>query len=351
MKIGVYALAKNEAHNVPIWTASTAAADVRVVTDTGSTDQTRQLLEHAGVTVATGTPVPWRWDDAHQLSLNHLPADVDIAIRLDLDEELAPGWREALEAAWTPATTKLRYWYEWSHELRFLSDRVHARAGYRWTGATHEGLTRWDGPELETFAPGLTIRHHRQPGKKHTSDLKLLRRAVHEAPGDARMAWYLARELDYANDPEALEHWKRYLASPGGSPTERAYACRALAKLEPAHERRHLANAILESPAEPEAYLALASIAHKIGDPVSQLYYARHAAACTDSARTHASTPAAYGSAAPDLAAVAAYQLGLTTEAHRHAAVAAARDPDDPRLAQNLAILTLATQEKGPRAD
>lgn len=350
MKIGVYALAKNEAENVARWETSCREADVRVVTDTGSTDQTRELLEAAGVTVATGAPLPWRWDEAHTLSLHHLPPDVDVAIRLDLDEELAPGWREAVETAWTPDTTALRYWYEWSDTVRFLSDRAHARSGYRWTGATHEGLVRWSGAECQTFAPGLVIRHHRQPGKRHAADLTLLRTAVAEAPNDARMRWYLARELDYARDATAAAAFTNYLAMPGGQPTERAYALRALARLEPEHQKRHLAAAILASPGEPDAYLALAKLAAAMPDHVATLYYARHAAACTPNAQTHASEPEAYGPLPHDLAATAAYQLGLHHEARGHAAAALEKNPGDPRLATNLALLSSLTAEPGPKA-
>jgi hypothetical protein len=50
--IGIYALAKNEAKHAAAWAAATADADVRVVTDTGSTDGTVELLEADGVTVA-----------------------------------------------------------------------------------------------------------------------------------------------------------------------------------------------------------------------------------------------------------------------------------------------------------
>ena len=67
MRIGVYALAKNELKHVPYWADSCADADVRVVTDTGSTDGTDAALVDEGVTVARGSVVPWRWDDAHNL--------------------------------------------------------------------------------------------------------------------------------------------------------------------------------------------------------------------------------------------------------------------------------------------
>ena len=351
MKVGIYALAKNESANVPTWEASCREADVRVVTDTGSTDDTVVLLEAAGVTVARGTPIPWRWDDAHTLSLVHLPADVDVAIRLDMDEVLDPGWREGLEADWTPETTKLRYWYHWSTDLKFIGDRVHSRAGYRWQGATHEGLVRWSGDEVQTRSDRLVIRHHRQPDKKHSSDLSLLRQAVRENPLDARMHWYLARELDYANDTECVEAYERYLRVPGGNPNERAYARRALARRQPEKETRHLLAAMNESPLEPEVYVAVAEKAWAIGDPVGALYFARQAEACSPENMSHTSDPAAYADTAPDIACSAAMRLGRYAEALKHAQEALRRNPDNPLHARNVRILATMNEEDGPKAE
>ena len=83
MKIGIYALAKNESRHAAEWAAATAAADVRVVTDTGSTDDTRAILRACGVTVAESAIVPWRWDVAWTQALCNLPADLDVAFRVD----------------------------------------------------------------------------------------------------------------------------------------------------------------------------------------------------------------------------------------------------------------------------
>jgi tetratricopeptide (TPR) repeat protein len=351
MKVGIYALAKNESANVAAWEASCRDADVRVVTDTGSTDDTAERLQAAGVTVARGTPVPWRWDDAHNLSLFHLPADVDVAIRLDLDEVMEPGWRAALEADWRPETTKLRYWYAWSDSLTFRSDRCHTRAGYRWVGATHEGLVRWAGDEVQTASERFRIRHHRQPGKAHKSDLTLLRQAVRENPLDVRMQWYLARELDYGNAAEAAAAWTRYLEMPGGTPHERAYACRAMARITPAKCKLWLLRAMQESPDEPEAYLALAEMARNMGDHAATLVYARQATVCRLDARTHCSIPGAFGDAPFDMAATAASELGLWGEALAHAREAAARNPADERLAWNVSYIERIATEDGPKPD
>jgi len=352
MKIGIYALAKNEAGNVPAWEASSHDADVRVVTDTGSTDHTVELLQAAGVTVARGSVVPWRWDDAHNLSLHHLPTDVDVAIRLDLDEVLVPGWREILERAWTPGeTTQLRYVYEWSSQVRFHSDRIHARSGYRWCGATHEGLVRWAAAEVESWTNETLIRHRRDPGKSHSTDLWLLERAVAETPHDTRMRWYLARELDYAGrSDDAAAAFERYLERPDGAATERAYARRVLARLRPKTAIRQWIAAQLEADTEPEAFLLCAESAQALGDPVAALHFARQAAACPATSQTHASDPRAYGSDPADLAGELAWSLGLHDEALDHFREAARRAPHDERIARNVTYLQNILQEPGPRA-
>ena len=350
MIIGIYALAKNEAGNVAAWEASSRDADVRVVTDTGSTDETVQLLEAAGVTVARGNVVPWRWDDAHNMSMFHLPPHVDVAIRLDLDEVLDPGWRDALEAAWKPETTKLRYWYQWSEALRFKSDRIHLRSGYRWAGATHEGLVRWDGGEVQTHCEQTLIRHHRQPGKQHKSDLTLLRQAVREAPHDARMHWYLARELDYYDQPGIVEAFEHYLGLPGGAACERAYAYRVLARRQPEKAGNHLLRAIDESPHEPEGYLALGEACWDAGDAVGALHWARRAAMAPADRQSHTSDPAAYGHRAPEMAATAAYSLGLKQEALEHAREAFRRHASQETAAAVARLeLELTTHIPGPQ--
>lgn len=341
VKIAVYALARNEEQHAGPWAESCREADYRVVTDTGSTDRTPEILRTAGVTVCSGNVMPWRWDDAHNLSLHHVPSDADICIRLDLDERLQPGWRDALLKVWTPGMTSMRYWYAWSLDengkplIRFQSDRVHARSGYRWIGATHEGLVCWSGNELAGFSGDFSIHHHRAPDKKHSTDLELLQRAVQENPTDARMQWYLARQLHSAQSPKAREAFEKYLDMPGGSKTERSFACRLLAALAPDQESFYLHKAIAESPAEPDNYYELAKRAYTRKDYLSGLYWATRAAACSPNAQNHTSDLAAYGHLPADIAAMSAFQLGLFSVASHYADMALSRKPDDERLQKN----------------
>lgn len=344
MRIGIYALAKNEEQHAAAWAESGVNADVRVVTDTGSTDRTVELLEQAGVTVARGSVCPWRWDEAHNLSLHHLPPDLDVAMRLDLDERLAPGWREAIERAWTGDVNNLRYRYVWSFRpdgtpgLVFLSDRVHARAGFRWTMATHEGLICWAGEKRQAQADGLEVHHHRDPNKQHKSDLMLLKVAVREAPQDARARWYYARELDYAGLPEAAPEFAAYLRMPGGQATERAYARRVLYRLT--GDERWLVDCCKEAYGEPDGWVALALVRYHQQRWPEVLELAEKAIAAGD-APSHAMDPDAKGRAY-DLASVACWELGRRPEALTYAREALARFPDDPRIQTNVQEMTRA---------
>jgi tetratricopeptide (TPR) repeat protein len=209
---------------------------------------------------------------------------------------------------------------------------------------------RWSGEEVQTRCDALAIRHHRQPDKQHKTDLTLLQQAVRENPLDSRMAWYFARELDYAGDSEAaVEAFKRYLRMAGGSPTERAYACRVLARLDKEHANRHLLSSMLESPHEPEAYVMLVNMAWQMGDSVGALYWARQAKRCHADNMTHASIPAAYGDATMAIGASAAMAVGLHKEALDFAREAFRRNPADRQHAANVAALAELQDEEGPK--
>jgi hypothetical protein len=340
MKLGIYALAKNESKHAAEWAAATVGADVRVVTDTGSSDDTRELLCGAGVTVAESAIVPWRWDVAWTQALCNLPADVDVAFRVDLDERPQAGWREAIEAAWDGEANNLVYDYWWSMRpdgsplLQFHCDRVHARSGFVWRQATHEGLVCWSGEVRRKLAVGLVVEHHRDPGKAHASDMTLLRVAVRESPADARARWYLAREMDYAGMPTAAAEFAGFLKMPGGSPTERSYAFRRLASIT--GDPRHLERAMKEAPAEPDAWERMALVAHHQERWEESATLAEQAIASP--AATHATDPLARARAA-ELASIALWHLGRRSDALTHAKSAAAQLHWDERIVGNAAAM------------
>ena len=95
-KVCVYAICKNEEKFVNKWVKSMSEADEIYVLDTGSTDNTVQLLQDLGVHVKTEIINPWRFDVARNKSLEMVPLDTDICVCTDLDEEFIEGWRAKL---------------------------------------------------------------------------------------------------------------------------------------------------------------------------------------------------------------------------------------------------------------
>ena len=135
MKIAVYTIALNEISNVERYLASCADADTIVIADTGSTDGTREALQRGGAVTHSISVRPWRYDAARNAALALVPPDIDICFVVDLDEILAPGWRQAIESHWTERTTLGRYRYVYSHlpngapAVVFRGARMHVRFG------------------------------------------------------------------------------------------------------------------------------------------------------------------------------------------------------------------------------
>ena len=154
-KVCVYAICKNEAKFVRRWMDSMREADWVVVLDTGSDDGTPAMLRELGAQVTEEVISPWRFDVARNRSLELVPEEADICVCTDLDEVLRPGWRAALEAAWTENTRRARYRYTWnfnpdgSEGVVFWTDKIHARHGFRWVHPVHEVL-EYERPDYET---------------------------------------------------------------------------------------------------------------------------------------------------------------------------------------------------------
>ena len=86
LKICVYAISKNEEKFVKRWMNSIKDADEIFVLDTGSTDNTVNLLKEMGAKVKTKIIKPWRFDTARNESLKLIPEDYDVCVCLDIDE-------------------------------------------------------------------------------------------------------------------------------------------------------------------------------------------------------------------------------------------------------------------------
>jgi tetratricopeptide (TPR) repeat protein len=351
LKIGVYGLCKNEVSYIDPWFESCKEADVIAITDTGSTDgsleQFSKLIDkNDHVLLHYLRVMPWRFDDAFNAAMNHLPDDVDVCIRLDFDERLQPGWRKALEAAWTPQTTRLRYPYVWNWnpdgtpDRQWMGDRIHARKNYRWSGATHEGLS-CRGPEVQTWVQ--TLRIHQFPlNKPRPNDLPLLEEAVRETPNDTRLWGYLGREYFFkGNLTKCVETYMHFLTMPSAT-QERVQAYLYLAKCEDDRAPYYLRRGAAEGPEYREPWVDLAMHHHR-KEQWRECYDATtEALKRTRRPDSYICTTEAWGARTHDLRSIAAFRLGLVEEAVEQAKLAIAKDPADGRLKSNLELFEAA---------
>ena len=341
MKVAVYTIAKDEAGHVERWAESAVDADYRMILDTGSVDQTVTIARDLGVSVFVKPIVPWRFDTARNLSLAMVNPKADYCIALDMDEVLQPGWRDALEDGWSRGLTRPRYLYTWSWNpdgspgLTYYGDKIHTRNGYRWRHPVHEVLTP-DGIEEVQGVVGMEIHHHPDATKSRGQYLPLLALAVEEDPDDDRNAFYYARELYYyGRRDEAVREFRRHLALPRARwAPERSRSMRFLAELIPGERESWLLRAVGECPGRREPWVDLALHYYRLGRWEGCYWASMRALDVTVRPVEYLSEPHAWGPTPFDLAALAAYHLGLPAVELGERALELA--PHDDRLAGNL---------------
>ncbi len=346
LKIAVYAISKNESQFVERFCTSAKGADLILIADTGSTDNTAELARSCGAKVYDICVKPWRFDKARDTALALIPGDYDVCISLDLDEVLEPGWREEIERVWTANTTRLRYKFDWGSGISFYYEKIHHRSGYHWHHPVHE-YPRADGRVQEVYAQTdkLLVSHHPDNTKSRGQYMPLLELAVREDPHCPRNAFYHARELTfYSRWQEAIVALHKYLAMPEANwKNERAYAMRLLGKsyseLGNTYEALKWHRlAVAEAPETRETWTELAMQCYRLG-----MWQECYSAACsalsiTNKALVYTMDPSVWTEKPHDLAAISAWNLGLRGEAIKHGTVACSLAPTDQRLKNNLAL-------------
>lgn len=350
-KVCVYAICKNESQFVKRWMQSMSEADLVVVLDTGSTDDTVALLRESGAQVTVEKIEPWRFDAARNCSLELVPEDVDICVCTDLDEVFHPGWRERLEQAWRPGMGQVSYRYTWSFEpdgsegYVFWSEKIHARHGYRWTHPVHEVL-EWTGErERPQIVPvvGIQLDHHPDPAKSRGQYLPLLELSVAEAPEDDRNMHYLGREYMYRGRwDDCIRTLKRHLNMPTATwADERAASMRYMARayVNKGDDQQALGwylRAAAQAPHLREPYTDLALFLYERGEWDGVLWATGCALNIKERPRTYICEAAAWGSLPWDLRAIAFYRTGRLEQALEAAQQAVRLSPLDERLAGNV---------------
>lgn len=342
MKIAVYAISKNEEQFVKRFCESAKEADLIVIADTGSTDKTVEVAKECGATVYDICITPWRFDKARDAALALLPRDIDVCVSLDLDEELQPGWRQEIERLWQPDTTRMGYKFDWGHGKVFYSTKLHSRSGYHWHHPCHEYI-RADARTNEKFVWSgmLMVVHKPDETKSRGQYMDLLEMSVKEDPLCPRNAFYYARELTYYSRwEEAIVALKKYLDMPEANwKNERAYAMRLLGESEDALGRDGMdwfRKGVAEEPAVRETWIALSAAASKRKLWAESYGAAMSALAIKSPSFSYTATPDSFSAKPYDLAAIAAYYLGLKEEALKLGQQALELEPSNERLIKNL---------------
>lgn len=210
-KICVYAICKNEQKFVDKWLSSMCEADYIVVLDTGSTDETYNLLKNDERVFRVEQKVinPWRFDVARNESLKLVPEDANILLCTDLDEVLEPGWADEIRENWQDGFhVRGNYLYAWSHNeigepaRIFYYDKLHDK-NWHWEAPVHEMLTaneyndEYIDQHTLVLSEKVFLHHYPDNTKSRSSYLPLLELRAEERPDDYYGIFYLAHEQYY----------------------------------------------------------------------------------------------------------------------------------------------------------
>lgn len=341
MKIAIYTICKDEEKHVERWYESSRDADYHILTDTGSTDNTVEQARSLGINVHEISLRPFRFDDARNASLLVVPADADYCIALDVDEVLAPGWREHLEKAFAEGIDRPTYRRieafdaEGNVQTEFDGFKVHRRFGIRWHYPIHE-VPHWysTDEEVKKRIDGFEIHHHQDRTKSRGQYLPLLEMAVRELP-DARNLYYLGREQSYyKQNAEAKETLKKYLEV-SIFPQERSAACRILGQVDPIDAEEWFIRST-EEHASRESLLALANHYYLKKQWAECNLVSLKALQFNTKPMEFLAESWAWGHMAHDLVAVSAWQLKDFKTALEHGIKALEISPNDERLQTNV---------------
>lgn len=351
MKVCVYAIAKNEEKFVDRWVASMREADCICVLDTGSEDKTVEKLADWGVVVRQEIIDPWRFDVARNRSMAMIPEDTDICVCTDLDEFFRPGWREALEKAWSAGTEQMRYTYIWNFDeagqpgTSFLYEKIHAPGVFEWEHPVHEVLRRTDGKKawkVSTCAE-IVLEHHPDLTKSRAGYLSLLELSVQEAPEDDRNAHYLGREyMFWGRHDDAIRQLKAHLAMPAATwAPERCASMRFLSRcyLDKGDRReamRWALRAIAEAPDLREPWVQAEEVAYAMENWEGVCYFGWSALQIGEKSGTYINEDKAWGAYPWDAMAFAYFKQGNTKGAIWATEWALEIDPNNERLLRNL---------------
>ena len=352
MKICVYAICKNEEKFIERWYESVKEADGIYVLDTGSTDNSVNLLKSLGVVVRQEIISPWRFDIARNKSLEMIPDDFDICICLDLDEVLEKGWSKTIKSLWKDGLTRLRYVYNWSLDknnqpiISFYGEKIHKRKGFTWVNPVHE-ILKYKGEEKYLYTDKVIVNHYPDSKKSRSSYLPLLELAVKEDPRNDRNMHYLGREyMYYGKYEDAISTLERHLSLESATwKDERCASMRFIArcymKLNRPREALMWSNlAIKESPYLRDPYMEKALITYELKKFKETEKLCREALKIKKHPKTYINEVFTTDLNIYDILSVVCFYNGKYRSSLRYVKMALELDKDNERLISNKKLIS-----------
>ena len=342
MKIAVYAIAKNEEQFVQRFCESAQDADLIIIADTGSDDDTVHKAVKYGAIPYNIHVSPWRFDVARNTALALIPSDIDVCISMDMDEVLLPGWREEVERLWKGDVNRIQHLFDNGDDLVFRVSRIHSRNGNLWKYPCHEYVVA-DKRHNEVMAHTdfVFMKHMPDKTKSRGQYLPMLEMAVKEDPNCHRSQFYLARELLFKQRWEdCKQEFHKFLAMPTAQwNVERSYAYRIIGSCEELlgnNGDSWFYKAIAEDPISREPWVELAAKYYKKQNWEKCYLNAKGALQIKEKQNWHTTDANTWGWYPHDLLAISAYYLKIKEEAIKHGTIAVELDPTNKRLIQNL---------------
>jgi tetratricopeptide (TPR) repeat protein len=340
MRVAVYSIALNEKQFVDRWFESASEADYILIADTGSNDGMVEYAKELGITVYQIKVSPWRFDDAKNTALNLLPKDIDIAISMDMDEVLLPGWRELLEVTWEQDATILNHKYRHNGGAWQWHSKIHARHNCKWSGAVHETLS-WSIPEKAIWSDVIFLDEWQDTTKSRRSYLNLLHKKINEGDTDWRTCYFLANDYQSIGDLDKAITWRSesYVACNDG-PVVKSYIARNIADNYLMQQDSEAAlqwlDISLEQSKERETLYDIARLYSALGSHRSAYNAAIDCLKIINRRDGFTFNPAAWGYGPHDILALSAYYLEEKDLAISEGKKALELDPENKRLLDNL---------------
>ncbi|AWY08422.1 beta-1,4-glycosyltransferase [Erwinia phage vB_EamM_Alexandra] len=286
MRICVAAICRNEEKNIGEWLKHVACADAISIVDTGSEDQTTNIISafvHPNIYHTFDVSPERNLGASRELAATPFSED-DLVVWLDIDERFDdPNWVEALRSTQGIKKAEAVWILMRNGDSHYQQMKAYRRRSYFWKYRAHEVLSsRKPGQQLKSVEAPFATDHYPDHDKARNYLLEL-GLDVGDYPHDDRCSFYYARELCYSvayyERPDLLEDARREVDRLAGIAKWPDYVALANIELAKAAFKQGFIQeavcacyrAIAFRPDRIECYAMLADIFYRRGDNINAI--------------------------------------------------------------------------------